>query len=191
MASFFCIEITVNDQQYCFQTNRLGMRSWIESDKGKFVEMNRQPEVMRFFPSIATEANSLAGIERFNQHYDDFGYTYFAVDELATGTWIGFIGLLNQTYESPWTPFVDIGWRLLPSHWGQGLATEGAKGCLQFAMDHTDLEELFATASWKNLPSINVMDKIGMERVGEFVHPTFEAQHELQPIVTYRIQLNR
>ena len=146
---------------------------------------------MQFFPSLATESNSLAGIERFNQHLAEFGFTYFAVDELVTGNWIGFIGLLRQSYESPWTPFVDIGWRLIRSHWGQGLATEGALGCLNFARDHTDLKEVFATASWKNLPSINVMGKIGMEHVGEFTHPTFDAQHELQPIVTYRIQLNR
>ena len=124
---------------YVIQTGRLGLRNWCDQDTHAFVAMNLDPKVMQFFPEIPTAMQSRQGVRRLRDHYENHGYTYFAVDELSTGQWIGFVGLLNQTYESPFTPSVDIGWRLVPSQWGQGFATEAASACLEFARDETDI----------------------------------------------------
>ncbi len=48
------------------------------------------------------------------------GYCYFATDELTSGKFIGFIGLMYQNYEADFTPCVDIGWRLAKKYWGKG-----------------------------------------------------------------------
>ena len=176
--------------EYTIRTSRLGLRNWRTDDIGPYIAMNMDPEVMRYFPALPTPEQTRQGLARFQSHFDQHGYTYFAVDDLNRNQWIGFVGLLNQDYESPYTPFVDIGWRLQQDSWGQGLATEAAQACLEFARTELKLGEVYSTASWKNQPSLRVMNKIGMSKVGEFVHPRFDAQHELQPMHVYNIRLN-
>ncbi len=103
--------------------------------------------------------------------YDERQHCYFAVDRLEDDQFIGFIGLCYQTYESSFTPGVDIGWRLHKDCWGQGYATEGARANLEYAFNTLGLASVFATTVEQNLPSINVMKKIGMRKKLEFVHP--------------------
>ena len=121
--------------------------------------------------------------KQFSQH----GYNYFAVEFLETATFIGFIGLSYNDFESPWTPFTDIGWRLDKAYWGLGLASEGALKVLDFAFDELSLREVYATAPRINTPSIRIMDKIGMQRLGEFVHPNLAVKANLNDCVVYGI----
>ena len=99
---------------------------------------------------------------------------------------IGFIGLMNQTYESHFTPCVDIGWRLRRSAWGQGYATEGALACLHFAQESLSLSEVVSVASVSNKASERVMQKIGMTKVGEFDHLLLLDFPELNPCLLYQ-----
>ena len=85
---------------------------------------------------------------------------------MASGEFIGFVGLCDQAYESPFTPCTDIGWRLAPEFWGKGYATEGAKRCLEYAFNDLRLDEIKSTAPKVNVPSIRVMEKANMQAVG-------------------------
>ena len=172
---------------YTIQTNRLGLRNWRPSDFEPFAEMNADPEVMRFFPRTYNKEESIAGAQRFMANFEKFGYTYFAVDTLADGQFIGFIGLLYQTYESHFTPCTDIGWRLRKAAWGKGYATEGAKACLQFGFEEIGLAKIYAVATMLNLPSINVMKKIGMKKDSTFDHPKIEVDSPLRRCYLYKI----
>ena len=172
--------------KYIFTSDRLGFRNWKQSDKDQFSEMNQDPDVMRFFPTIPTTSASYKAVERFSNHYNNNGFTYFAVDHLGDNTFIGFIGMMNQDYDSPYTPFIDIGWRLRKEYWGKGLATEGALACQIYAKETLKLTEVYSVATWNNIPSMNVMKKIGMKKIGEFIHPGFDAQHELQPVWVFK-----
>ena len=73
------------------------------------------------------------------------GYCYFAVDQLNDGSFIGFIGFCYQTYESQFTPSVDIGWRLNKKYWNNGFATEGAKKCLDYGFNKLGLKNIIST----------------------------------------------
>ena len=44
--------------KYLFESERLGFRHWLESDTDPFVMMNKNAEVMRYFPQILTEKES-------------------------------------------------------------------------------------------------------------------------------------
>ena len=68
--------------------------------------------------------------------FAEYGFCYFAVDELSNYEFIGFIGLSHQDYDVEFTPFIDIGWRLDKNYWGKGFATEGAKRCLAYGFNH-------------------------------------------------------
>ncbi len=106
--------------------------------------------------------------------YFDRSHCYFAVDHLGSKQFIGFIGLCYQDYPSPFTPCVDIGWRLHRNYWGMGLATEGARKNLDYAFNILGLNQVRAVASEVNLKSIRVMEKIGMKFLGAFEHPSLK-----------------
>lgn len=175
-------------QQFLLQTPRLGLRNWTEVDKEPFYQMNSDPSVMEHFPAALSRRQSDDLWLRLKNHYQEYGYTYFAVDLLDSGEFIGFIGLKNQDYDYQYTPFVDIGWRILPAYWGKGYATEGAVACLNFAFEQLQLEKVFSVAVHGNLGSLRVMLKLGMRQIDEFIHPAFAADHPLQPCHCYCIE---
>ena len=150
--------------------------------------INANPEVMRHFPSTQTEAETKAFIERAQKSYEKHGYTYFAVDHLKDKKMIGFIGLAYQKYESRFTPATDIGWRLDPAYWGRGLATEGAQAALGFGLQVLKLPKIISVAVRANKPSIKVMEKIGLKKLGNFQHPLLLDYPELKSCVAYGIE---
>ena len=99
---------------------------------------------MAFFPGLLNEEQTTAFVQRMMAQYENKGFCYFAVDELATGNFIGFIGLSEQSYEAAFTPCVDIGWRLHSISWNRGFASEGAKRCLEYAFNELRLDEILS-----------------------------------------------
>jgi RimJ/RimL family protein N-acetyltransferase len=115
------------------------------------------------------------------------GYCYFAVDRLDNGMFIGFIGLSEPRFETDFTPCVDMGWRLKQSEWGRGFATEGARACLDYGFKELGLEKIVAIAPCVNMRSVEVMKKIGMTKVMEFMHPLLIGDELLERCVLYEI----
>ncbi len=171
---------------YIIKTNRLGLRNWQVSDIKPTTKMNTDKAVREFFPSTMSQLETEAFIKTMQQHFATHGYCYFAVDELTTHEFIGFIGLSNQTFKSDFTPCVDIGWRLLSKFWGNGYATEGALACVNFAFRTLKLKEVYAIAPELNLKSQRVMQKIGMTEYIHFVHPKIDKNNPLKNCVAYR-----
>lgn len=172
---------------YLIQTSRLGLRAWLASDLQPFAEMNQDPRVMEFFPRTFSFEESEKGLQNFNDHLDVHGFTYFAVDRLDKEEFIGFIGMKHQSFDSFFTPCIDIGWRLKVDAWGQGFATEGAKACLEYGFTDMKLDAIYSTTPLLNTPSIRVMEKIGMQFFGEFDHPKIDSSSPLQRCCIYRI----
>lgn len=173
-------------KDYIIKTERLGLRNWQESDEGPFVEMGKDPEVMQHFPELLTEEESIGLIRRLQSHFEKYGYCYFAVDMLETEEFIGFTGLANQTWESEFTPCVDLGWRFKRSAWGKGYATEAAEACLEAAFSKFGLSEVLAFATDTNKASENIMKKIGMTFVGTVQHPLIVNDPRFKHCVVYR-----
>lgn len=102
---------------------------------------------------------------------------------------IGFIGLNFLEWETPFTPAVEIGWRLGSQYWGNGYATEGAKACLEYGFKICNLKEIIALTVPDNKRSIHLMEKLGMKRDPEndFAHPKLAPDHKLSKHILYRI----
>ncbi|CAM1343697.1 GNAT family N-acetyltransferase [Tenacibaculum amylolyticum] len=173
---------------YIFTSERLGFRNWKESDLDVLYNLNSDPTVMQYFPAIQTKQQSLDFINRMQAQFSEKEFCYFAVEILESNELIGFIGLSEQIYEADFNPSVDIGWRLLPSSWGKGYATEGAKRCLTYAFEDLNLNEIVSVAPEINIPSITVMQKIGMIKEKSFAHPLLEDYPDLQKCVLYKIK---
>ena len=172
---------------YLFTSSRLGFRNWLEADKAKMIAISSDPEVMEFFPAVAKLEQTIAFIERMQIMFEEKGYCYFAVDRLEDGAFIGFIGLCDQEYEAPFTPCVDIGWRLAAQYWGNGYATEGAKRCVAYAFAQLGLKKIYAVAPIINAKSIHVMEKIGMTKAMNFEHSKLLGVDNLRLCACYEI----
>jgi len=170
-------------------TDRLILRPWKDEDKAPFAELNADPVVREFFPSILTREQSDASVRYLMDAYDRDGFCFFAAELKATGEFAGFIGIQPMDFAVPGVaqPAVEIGWRLAHKHWGQGLATEGASAVMCYGFATLQLREIVAITVPANVRSRRVMDKIGMKHHSEldFDHPRVAEGHPLRRHVLY------
>ncbi len=144
---------------------------------------------MEFFPSCLSREESDRLAAQINAHQQAHGFSFFAAELVGAAPFIGFIGIGNVPFEAPFTPAVEIGWRLARPFWNRGLATEGASAVLKYAFSVLKLPQIVAFTVPANIPSRRVMEKIGMkhDRSGDFDHPRLPKGHPLQRHVLYRI----
>jgi RimJ/RimL family protein N-acetyltransferase len=174
---------------YIFTSPRLGFRLWEHADIEAMALINSDAVVMEFFPSLQGMEQTTAFAARMNKQYADKSHCYFAVDRLDTGAFIGFIGISEQTFDAPFTPCTDVGWRLAQHAWGNGFATEGANACLQYARHTCGHTTIKAVAPAINIRSVNVMEKLGMKKEADFIHPLWLQDERLRDCVLYSISL--
>jgi RimJ/RimL family protein N-acetyltransferase len=146
------------------------------------------PEVMRYFASPGTVEGSNEMIDRWSAQIEEQGWSNAAVERKDTGEFIGFVGLSVPRRELPFTPCVEIGWRLAREHWGRGFATEAAMAMLRAGFEQVGLEEIVSFTSIVNEPSRRVMERIGMTKANEdFDHPAIPEGSELRRHCLYRL----
>ena len=180
--------MAVMRRSYEIVTERLGFRAWKSEDLKAFTKLNADPVVMEYFPSTLSETETSGLIERNIADFKEKGYGLWAVDELETSDFAGYIGFHDATFESFFTPCVEIAWRLGFEYWGKGYATEGALACLERGFNKFGFDKVYSFTAKVNQRSENVMKKIGMSKVGEFNHPSIEKESKLHRHVLYRIQ---
>ena len=170
------------------RTPRLLLRSWRDTDLPPFAAMNADPEVRRWFPSVLTRRESDDQAARFRQHEDEHGFTFWAVELPGETPFIGFVGLEVVRFQAPFTPAVEIGWRLARAYWGRGLATEAAEAALAHAFGPLGLREVVAFTLPGNAASRRVMEKTGMRHdpADDFDHPDLPDGHPMRRHVLCR-----
>ena len=172
-----------------YETKRLILREWQDSDLAPFIAMGQDHLVMEHFPGLLTPEESSAMIDRIKVIFKENGFCFYACELKATREFVGFIGLSVPRFKAHFTPCVEIGWRIASQHWGKGYATEGALKCLEIGFNEFNLDEIVSIAVKNNYKSHNIMNKIGMQRdiSGDFLHPNFAPEHRLAPHILYRI----
>lgn len=175
-------------KDYLFESERLGFRLWQEEDLIPFATMNSNSKVMEFFPKTLSAEESNQFVIKIKKMFEEHSYGLYAVDELETGEFIGFIGFWFTSFESYFTPALEIGWRIGSKKWGKGYATEGAKSCLEFGFRTFNFPEIYSLTSKINLRSERVMQKIGMQKIDEFEHPKIKDGNKLKKHVLYKIE---
>lgn len=170
------------------KTQRLILRAWQEDDLEPFAKLNADQRVREFFPSCLSREESDASVKNFSEHIQKYGWGLFATCLIETEKFIGFIGMQHVNFEAPFTPAVEIGWRIAHEHWGKGYATEGAKAVLEYAFNTVKLKEIVSFTAEQNMRSRNVMEKIGMQHIPEkdFDHPQVPDGHALRRHVFYQ-----
>lgn len=95
------------------------------------------------------------------------GYSLYAAIDKATQTLIGYCGFIGQAIEE--REEVEIGYRLTPSFWGKGLATEAATAVRDYGFEKLGFTELISIIQPENKRSIRVAEKVGMAYERDFI----------------------
>jgi len=171
------------------RTERLLLRAWRDSDREPFAALNADPVVMEFFPAPLTRVESDAFVDRIVTAFEEQGWGLWAVEVSDQAEFIGFIGLAIPRFDAPFTPCVEVGWRLAQSAWGHGYAPEGAIEALRFAFEELALDEVVSFTSVQNAKSRRVMEKIGLvhDAADDFDHPSLPLDSAINRHVLYRV----
>ncbi len=171
------------------ETERLLLRTWKTKDRVPFAVINSDPDVMEHFPAPMTAEESDQFARRIDRHFAQHGFGLWAVEIKWARRFIGFCGLAVPTFETHFTPTVEIGWRLAKDSWGTGYATEAAAAVLEFGFEEAGIDPILSWALPANDRSTRVMERIGMKRAPDldFDHPRFMHDDRLRRHIVYRM----
>jgi RimJ/RimL family protein N-acetyltransferase len=169
------------------ETERLLLRQWKDSDIGPFAALCADAKVMEFFPSTLNREESDAMVGRCRGLIEQRGWGLWAVELKVAPGFLGFVGLSVPAADLPFSPCVEIGWRLSEEYWGYGYATEAAQAALEFGFRNLNLQEIVSFTAILNRRSQAVMKRIGMRQTESFEHPRMPEGHPLRPHCLFRI----
>lgn len=176
------------DSSETLRTERLVLRRWRDEDREPFAALNADPEVMRCLLGPMTREASDEMVDRIEAHFERFGHGFWAVEVVGGPAFIGLIGIARVRFEAPFTPAVEVGWRLARQAWGNGYATEGAREAMRFGFEELGLDEIVAFTVPANTRSQAVMARLGMthDPADDFDHPLVPDGSPLKRHLLYR-----
>ena len=150
--------------QLYLETPRLRLRRFTPADEEVLVELDGDPEVMRYIsggaptPRRFIETDVLPRFLRSYEGRDGFGV--WAAIERRAGDFVGWFSLLPSDGGNPTE--ARLGFRLRKAAWGKGYATEGARALVRKSFEELGVTRLLASTYQDNVASQRVMEKAGM-----------------------------
>ena len=171
------------------RTERLVLRGWTPEDRVALAAVNSDKRVMEFIGDPMTRGQSDEMADRIEAKFAQQGFGFWAVEVAGIAPFVGFVGLNAPTFDAPFMPAVEIGWRLGADFWGEGYASEAARRALDYGFYVALLDEIVAFTTVRNVRSRRVMERIGMthDPRDDFDHPAVPVGSPLRPHVLYRI----
>ncbi len=137
---------------------RLTFRRMHAGDLDDMARLLGDPDVMRHYPHPFSRDEAAQWIARQEERYARDGYGLWILHD-RDGAFVGDCGLTWQTVDG--VEDLEVGYHLLPSHQGQGLATEAAAACRDHARAR-GIDRLIAIVGVDNMPSRRVAERIGL-----------------------------
>jgi RimJ/RimL family protein N-acetyltransferase len=150
--------------QVFLETQRLVLRRFTEADADNLVNLDADPDVMRFVTGgVPTsrdqiENEFLPAFLGYYQRYEGFGF--WAAVEKATGEFLGWFHFRPGPDAVPGE--VDLGYRLRKAAWGKGYATEGSRALIARGFTEFGVQRVVAQTMAVNTASRRVMEKAGI-----------------------------
>lgn len=153
-------------------TGKTVLREWTPQDAQHLFDLNTNPAVVRYTgDSGFTDVNSAEHMILTYPNYQRDGFGRWLVISKATGAPMGWCGLKRNRWG------IDLGFRFFETFWGQGIATECAKSCIDIARS-MKLDGIVGRALSENKGSLAVLEKVGMVRT------------ESHPIAQFAVEFN-
>jgi RimJ/RimL family protein N-acetyltransferase len=169
------------------ETARLNLREWDEEDEGRFYAVMNRPEVMRHLGGVQTPEEWRAAYQRVVGFQRDYGHTFWIVEDRNDAEILGFCGIkrVNAPGAGTLTGMHEIGWRLRPEAWGQGIAKEAAIASMDLAFERFDAPQVIATTVPANQASQGLMKRLAMKRREQFDYVDTRFGPELNPAIVF------
>lgn len=153
------------------ETERLFLREWVPDDWMRFRPLATDPRVLGYIGNGKpwTDEQIKARIDNWIEVGRQRGWILWPVIHRDDAALIGFCGFWDG-----FAPDVEIGWRLRPEYWGQGLATEAATAVMEYGFQQWGFPRLISVCQTENKASIRIMEKLGMEFERSFQHEGFD-----------------
>lgn len=154
------------------ETERLLLRTFTPDDAQLILELNSDPEVIRYTGDpIANIAQAREILKNtILPQYALYNHGRWAVHVKRDLEFIGWCGLKAR----PERKEIDLGYRFKQSAWGKGFATEAAYACIKYGFEKLGISKIIGRAMPANTGSLRVLEKCGMEYVCEEIvddHP--------------------
>jgi len=148
-----------------FETPRLILRRFTEDDAPLLLQLNSDPEVLKYLhePILETKERAKEVIRDIILPQYELQLGRWAVHTKDDQQFIGWCGLKDR----PELGEIDLGYRFIKTAWGKGFATEAANQTLKYGFETLGLEIITGRAHIENFASIKVLEKIGMKFIGE------------------------
>ena len=153
------------------QTPRLILRSFTEGDLDEMSALMANEDFMRFSLGVFSREQTAAFLEKVRARDRNDLPSPFGVIFRPEGRLIGYCGFFPQIVDE--IEELEIGYRLHPDYWGQGLATEAARAVRDYGFEELKLPRLISLIHSENLPSRRVAEKNGMTLEKETVFRGF------------------
>jgi RimJ/RimL family protein N-acetyltransferase len=150
-----------------FSSDRCRIRNWRDADIERVLDIYRRWEVSRWLGSDPKPMESVKQARTLVERWSALNHESpiagrWAVERKHDGVLVGTLILVplpdgDGEYE--------VGWHFHPDSWGQGLATESARGGLAWAFSH-GLTEVFAVVRPDNVKSLAVCRRLTMDALG-------------------------
>ena len=150
------------------ETERLLIRPFKLEDIEPSYLMNLDAEVSQYTGDggiVSKKEIERRIVENVFGDYKKHGFGRLAVELKGADKFIGFTGLkyLEDLEE------VDLGYRFMKEYWGNGIATESGKACLDLGFNKLGLKRMIAMVLPENKNSIHVLEKLNFEFEKEMI----------------------
>ncbi|MDI1264595.1 MAG: GNAT family N-acetyltransferase [bacterium] len=149
------------------ETERLILRPWRARDIAANTAMLSDPGTARYITpdgvAITTEIGGWRNAAVISGHWALHGFGMFAVEEKASGRYIGRVG----PWCPPGWPGFEVGWGIDRGCRGKGYATEAARASIEWTFATFQIDELIHCIDADNEPSKRVARRLGAKHDGE------------------------
>jgi len=171
------------------ETEQFYLRQWCEEDFSSYNLLTSSQEVMKYFPKILTIEESRKAALKFQNLLATRGWGFWAIEEKRSGEFIGYAGLHSPSTTFPFSPCVEIAWRMEEKYWNNGTVLELGKAILKYGLEELKLEEIVYFSSINNIQTKHIIESLGMVNQNmNFHHPFVSKEHELSEHYLFKIK---
>jgi RimJ/RimL family protein N-acetyltransferase len=151
-----------------FSTARLAAERLTPDHLPEVRRMHRDAAVMAQLGGVRDDAQTAAYLARNLQHWDDHGFGLWILRAVGGGEPVGRAVLRHLLVDGALE--VEVGYAFYAPFWGQGLATEVARACLELGRRELHLTTVVAVTAPGNKASAHVLEKVGLVYERDFMH---------------------
>ncbi|GAC1659419.1 MAG: GNAT family N-acetyltransferase [Vulcanimicrobiaceae bacterium] len=147
-------------------TERLILRAHRLDDFEACAAMWSDSAVVRYIGGVpSTRQATWFRLLRYAGHWTLLGFGYWAIEDLASGTFLGEVGYADfkRDLDPPIAGIPELGWVLASSAHGKGFGTEAVRAAAAWGDEHLKSRRTVCIISPENAPSFRVANKAGFK----------------------------